>query len=56
MVKKWGYSFDELVEMLDKTLELSPAANEPYVMLTHVRTCMLLLTFRQRDYKASCCR
>lgn len=34
-IKKWAYSFDELIEMLDKTLATTPAANQPYVLLTH---------------------
>ncbi len=36
VINKWGYNFDELVEKLDKTIETTPAANQPYILITHV--------------------
>lgn len=35
-IKKWAYSFDELIDKLDKTLAATPAANQPYILITHV--------------------
>ena len=50
-IKKWAYSFDELIEKLDKTLAASPAANQPYIFITHVRDEIKIEQTRHGDSK-----